>query len=188
MTAIAIHAQELPDSVAKDHRIPFSEAVRIWARIVSLSFGGPAGQIAVMHRGREASFRPFLREPYLPQHTALILLTHQFMGENDRRRASACRTLNPRQIDEEQPIAEPGGELAKLPPRSGGFARNRHYVVKRTKRCIPQERVSRYFGAIIDSALEALKRKRADMTGEIFLNAAYAGGFGSNLEDAVHLM
>jgi len=36
--------------------------------------------------------------------------------------------------------------------------------------------------------LEALKRKRADMTGEIFLNAAYAGGFGSNLEDAVHLM
>src|SRR5579871_4093816 len=30
--------------------IPFSEAVRTWARIAALSFGGPAGQIAVMHR------------------------------------------------------------------------------------------------------------------------------------------
>jgi chromate transporter len=32
------------------HGIPFSEAVRVWARIPALSFGGPAGQIAVMHR------------------------------------------------------------------------------------------------------------------------------------------
>jgi len=30
--------------------IPFDEAVRVWARIAALSFGGPAGQIAVMHR------------------------------------------------------------------------------------------------------------------------------------------
>jgi chromate transporter len=30
--------------------IPFSEALRVWARIAALSFGGPAGQIAVMHR------------------------------------------------------------------------------------------------------------------------------------------
>jgi chromate transporter len=30
--------------------VPFSEAVRVWARIAVLSFGGPAGQIAVMHR------------------------------------------------------------------------------------------------------------------------------------------
>jgi chromate transporter len=30
--------------------IPLSEAVRVWARIALLSFGGPAGQIAVMHR------------------------------------------------------------------------------------------------------------------------------------------
>lgn len=35
---------------ARDHGIPFGEAVRVWARIASLSFGGPAGQIAVMHR------------------------------------------------------------------------------------------------------------------------------------------
>ncbi len=26
------------------------EATRVWARIALLSFGGPAGQIAVMHR------------------------------------------------------------------------------------------------------------------------------------------
>ena len=35
---------------AAPHNIPLSEAVRVWARIAALSFGGPAGQIAVMHR------------------------------------------------------------------------------------------------------------------------------------------
>ncbi|MFD3265385.1 chromate efflux transporter [Phenylobacterium ferrooxidans] len=30
--------------------VPFGEAVKTWARIAALSFGGPAGQIAVMHR------------------------------------------------------------------------------------------------------------------------------------------
>jgi chromate transporter len=37
-------------SAARDHGIPYSEAVRVWARVAALSFGGPAGQIAVMHR------------------------------------------------------------------------------------------------------------------------------------------
>ncbi len=32
------------------HGIPFAEAFRVWLRIALLSFGGPAGQIAVMHR------------------------------------------------------------------------------------------------------------------------------------------
>jgi chromate transporter len=32
------------------HGISFSEAARVWLRIALLSFGGPAGQIAVMHR------------------------------------------------------------------------------------------------------------------------------------------
>jgi chromate transporter len=32
------------------HGIPFAEAVRVWLRVAALSFGGPAGQIAVMHR------------------------------------------------------------------------------------------------------------------------------------------
>ena len=32
------------------HGISFGEANRVWARIALLSFGGPAGQIAVMHR------------------------------------------------------------------------------------------------------------------------------------------
>ena len=39
-----------PMTVSKQHNIPFSEAVKVWARIAALSFGGPAGQIAVMHR------------------------------------------------------------------------------------------------------------------------------------------
>jgi chromate transporter len=30
--------------------VSFSEAVRTWLRVALLSFGGPAGQIAVMHR------------------------------------------------------------------------------------------------------------------------------------------
>jgi len=30
--------------------VPLGEAVRVWARIAAMSFGGPAGQIALMHR------------------------------------------------------------------------------------------------------------------------------------------
>jgi chromate transporter len=45
-------ARLLPDTSirAPDHGIPFGEAVRVWAKIACLSFGGPAGQIALMHR------------------------------------------------------------------------------------------------------------------------------------------
>lgn len=32
------------------HGVTFREALSVWARIAALSFGGPAGQIAVMHR------------------------------------------------------------------------------------------------------------------------------------------
>jgi len=32
------------------HGISFREAVKVWLRVAALSFGGPAGQIAVMHR------------------------------------------------------------------------------------------------------------------------------------------
>ena len=34
----------------ESHDIPLREAVRAWAKVAALSFGGPAGQIAVMHR------------------------------------------------------------------------------------------------------------------------------------------
>src|SRR3984957_16541575 len=33
-----------------DHAVSFRQAAWTWARIAALSFGGPAGQIAVMHR------------------------------------------------------------------------------------------------------------------------------------------
>jgi chromate transporter len=39
----------IPDT-KPDHGVTFAEAFRVWLRIASLSFGGPAGQIAVMHR------------------------------------------------------------------------------------------------------------------------------------------
>src|SRR6266403_2639130 len=32
------------------HGVLLSEAFRVWLRVAALSFGGPAGQIAVMHR------------------------------------------------------------------------------------------------------------------------------------------
>src|ERR1700742_2923110 len=32
------------------HGISFRDAFRVWLRVALLSFGGPAGQIAVMHR------------------------------------------------------------------------------------------------------------------------------------------
>jgi chromate transporter len=37
-------------SAEREIAIPFADAVRVWLRIALLSFGGPAGQIAVMHR------------------------------------------------------------------------------------------------------------------------------------------
>lgn len=32
------------------HSVTFAQALRVWLRVAALSFGGPAGQIAVMHR------------------------------------------------------------------------------------------------------------------------------------------
>lgn len=36
--------------MSEPHGVPFSEAMKVWLRVAALSFGGPAGQIAVMHR------------------------------------------------------------------------------------------------------------------------------------------
>src|ERR1700761_806716 len=38
------------DETATGHGVSFSEALKVWLRVALLSFGGPAGQIAVMHR------------------------------------------------------------------------------------------------------------------------------------------
>jgi chromate transporter len=39
-----------PDQTVPAHGVSFAEAFKVWLRIALLSFGGPAGQIAVMHR------------------------------------------------------------------------------------------------------------------------------------------
>ncbi|WP_207460365.1 chromate efflux transporter [Azospirillum sp. SYSU D00513] len=39
-----------PGGRSGGHGVSLGEALRVWARIAALSFGGPAGQIAVMHR------------------------------------------------------------------------------------------------------------------------------------------
>jgi chromate transporter len=47
-----VHVETLRDANTNvpAHGISFREAVFVWAKIAALSFGGPAGQIAVMHR------------------------------------------------------------------------------------------------------------------------------------------
>jgi chromate transporter len=42
--------QVLVPSTGYRHGVKFGEAMRVWGRVAMLSFGGPAGQIAVMHR------------------------------------------------------------------------------------------------------------------------------------------
>ena len=46
----SVPADEAGDPAAPPPPVPLAEAVRVWARVAALSFGGPAGQIAVMHR------------------------------------------------------------------------------------------------------------------------------------------
>ena len=43
-------ANETNSEADAGHGISFGEAFRVWLRVALLSFGGPAGQIAVMHR------------------------------------------------------------------------------------------------------------------------------------------
>ncbi|HUF20601.1 MAG TPA: chromate efflux transporter [Burkholderiales bacterium] len=44
----AVDKRDVSDEDA--HGVTFAEAVKVWVRVAALSFGGPAGQIAVMHR------------------------------------------------------------------------------------------------------------------------------------------
>ena len=51
MTDMTDMAFDAAGPAAADRAFPtLGEASRVWARIALLSFGGPAGQIAVMHR------------------------------------------------------------------------------------------------------------------------------------------
>ncbi|HKY82879.1 MAG TPA: chromate efflux transporter [Sphingobium sp.] len=50
MTSGASSVSSAPANPGSGHGISLGEATRVWARIAALSFGGPAGQIAVMHR------------------------------------------------------------------------------------------------------------------------------------------
>ena len=46
----AISERAADPVAARGHGVTFGEAFRVWLRVAALSFGGPAGQIAVMHR------------------------------------------------------------------------------------------------------------------------------------------
>ncbi len=46
-----VHRDDAPEGTSgTGHGVSFAEALRVWSRVAALSFGGPAGQIAVMHR------------------------------------------------------------------------------------------------------------------------------------------
>src|SRR5437879_3531539 len=47
MTEISVPAGARP---LPAHGVSLGEALRVWLRVAAMSFGGPAGQIAVMHR------------------------------------------------------------------------------------------------------------------------------------------
>jgi chromate transporter len=46
----AVSERAAVPAAARGHGVSFGEAFRVWLRVAALSFGGPAGQIAVMHR------------------------------------------------------------------------------------------------------------------------------------------
>jgi chromate transporter len=46
----AASVQRESDKLNATSRVPFAEALRFWVRLGFISFGGPAGQIAIMHR------------------------------------------------------------------------------------------------------------------------------------------
>jgi chromate transporter len=49
--AALLRKETAPETaVVPDHSVSFREAIAVWAKVAALSFGGPAGQIAVMHR------------------------------------------------------------------------------------------------------------------------------------------
>ncbi|WP_064685732.1 chromate efflux transporter [Rhizobium bangladeshense] len=50
MNKIDLDSTPIQSPDAPSHGISFAEALRVWARVAALSFGGPAGQIAMMHR------------------------------------------------------------------------------------------------------------------------------------------
>ena len=48
--ASEINQESSQSAAANSHPVTFGEAFRVWCKVAALSFGGPAGQIAVMHR------------------------------------------------------------------------------------------------------------------------------------------
>src|SRR5215208_1056444 len=50
MTDVTSTARTTARQDTARHGVSLAEAFRVWARVAMLSFGGPAGQIAVMHR------------------------------------------------------------------------------------------------------------------------------------------
>src|SRR5260221_4810038 len=45
-----VESRQVPASHVPIHGVTFREAIGVWIRVAALSFGGPAGQIAIMHR------------------------------------------------------------------------------------------------------------------------------------------
>jgi chromate transporter len=48
--APALRSRAGPQAAPRPARVPFAEALRFWLKLGFINFGGPAGQIAIMHR------------------------------------------------------------------------------------------------------------------------------------------
>src|SRR3712207_8660669 len=75
-----------------DHGIAFDAAVRVWLRIALLSFGGPAGQIAVMHRILVEEKKWIGEERFLPA-LNFCMRSEEHTAELQSRQYLVCRLL-----------------------------------------------------------------------------------------------
>lgn len=58
------------------HGVSFGEALRVWMRVAAISFGGPAGQIAIMHRTIVDEKKSVGESRFLPGHSAAGVLLY----------------------------------------------------------------------------------------------------------------
>ena len=103
VTAAAKPAATIPsDQVVPAHGVSFGEAFKVWLRVALLSFGGPAGQIAVMHR-IVVEERRWISESALPARAELL-------PPSARTRGAAARHLH--RLADAPDARRPGGRRA----------------------------------------------------------------------------
>jgi hypothetical protein len=106
----------VPESPTGDHGVTPREATAVWMRVTLLSFGGPAGQIAVMHR--------------------ILVEEKRWIGESRFMHALNYCMLLPRTEHFERSslvtLSRRGGDIVSLQTRNGARTSN----IKPRKSCV----------------------------------------------------